>query len=144
MTDNGNTSSAWYGAGLGRVEKTAMSRPSDTFLARVMVVMVLEAFVGLSRSCCRFIVQREKVKDIEPPELKECTFQPKIGNADDILVQTRPARLGETEQERYDRLSRGDSKQVDRVRAAISETYYAQFTYRPEINELSKVIDRRE
>ena len=100
--------------------------------------------MGLSRSCCRFIVQREKVKDIEPPELKECTFQPKIGNADDILVQTRPARLGETEQERYDRLSRGDSKQVDRVRAAISETYYAQFTYRPEINELSKVIDRRE
>ncbi len=83
--------------------------------------------------------QREKIEAIQPADIKECTFQPDIGNTDDVLIQTRPARLGETEEQRYLRLSKTDSEDVERVRAAISESYYAQFTFRPEINELSKV-----
>jgi hypothetical protein len=77
---------------------------------------------------------------MEDPEVRECTFHPKIGNADDVLVQTRPTRLGETEEERYERLSRADSQGVERVRTAISESYYSQFTFKPKFNELSKVF----
>ncbi len=83
--------------------------------------------------------QREKVQSIQPHDIKECTFHPKIGNADDVLIQTNAARLVETEAERFHRLSRADSEAVDRVRTAISESYYSQFTFRPELNDMSKV-----
>lgn len=34
-----------------------------------------------------------------------CSFKPKIGNAEQVLVHTRPGRLGETADQRAERLS---------------------------------------
>ncbi len=85
------------------------------------------------------LLQREKMDKAEAPEAKQCTFRPDIGNAVDVLVQRRAARLTETEEERCVRLSREDTERIDRAKAFISESYYQQFTYQPTINSHSKV-----
>ena len=83
--------------------------------------------------------QREKLERAARKEDEECTFHPAIGNADDILVHTRPTRLGETKEEMVERLSKHEKERIDRAREAMKEQYYSQFSYKPEIDALSKV-----
>ena len=72
-------------------------------------------------------------------EDEECTFSPDIGNAANILRQSRHVhRLVETPEERAERLAFEDA---DRKRVGQRERereYYSQFTYEPELNEKSR------
>ena len=72
-------------------------------------------------------------------EDEECTFSPDIGNAASILRQSRHVhRLVETPEERAERLAFEDA---DRKRVGQRERereYYSQFTYEPELNEMSR------
>ncbi len=72
-------------------------------------------------------------------EMKECTFQPEKYNADELLAATRPVLLGETSEQRFERLSRDDWARVTTARQAIHDAYYTRFTYQPVINEHSRV-----
>ena len=50
--------------------------------------------------------------------------------------------LNESEMERIERLSKQDQSSISRARSSISEKYYSEFQYKPEINEVSKKIAR--
>ena len=56
-------------------------------------------------------------------EAAHCTFKPSIGNADAVLIHTRPERIGETEAERIERLACGDQKRIQHVRQSIQNQY---------------------
>ncbi len=76
-------------------------------------------------------------------DMKECTFQPGKYNADELLAATRPVLLGETVDQRFDRLSRDDWARVTTARQAIHDAYYSKFSYKPEINAHSRVSPLR-
>jgi hypothetical protein len=76
-------------------------------------------------------------------ELDACTFRPETYNADEFLIHRRPSMLGETAQERYERLSCDDQARIAKARTAMHDAYYNQFHYKPQINESSKVKARR-
>lgn len=84
-------------------------------------------------------LQRKKVEEMASLEMAECTFHPETYNADEVLIRLRPSMLGETEAERFARLSYDDSERVNRARDTVRDKYYSQFSYRPEINDQSKV-----
>lgn len=74
---------------------------------------------------------------------KPCTFSPCIGNTNRILQYTRADRLEETSAQRLDRLSNLEQANIVEAREKISGDYYAQFTFKPKINPISKEIGRR-
>lgn len=75
-------------------------------------------------------------------EAEHCTFQPAIGNAEQVLAHTRPALVTESAEERYERLASRDKVTIDTVRAAMQEEYYRQFSFEPELNPVSRRIGR--
>ena len=72
-------------------------------------------------------------------ETNQCTFKPSIGNANEVLVHTRPSRLGENEADVVDRLSRQDRKRIERHREEMEQRYYSQFKFKPKLNPHSRV-----
>lgn len=68
----------------------------------------------------------------------ECTFKPAIGNAEAVLEKLRPERLGESREEGLTRLAKGDQQRIREQRKAISEDYYGQFNFQPQLNERSR------
>jgi hypothetical protein len=72
----------------------------------------------------------------------QCTFHPNVGNAGRVLEHTRPARVDENEQDRIERLFKQDQHDSEQLREQISDDYYAQFSYRPKINKISRVLGR--
>lgn len=65
-----------------------------------------------------------------------CTFRPDTGNAAQVLSSSRhAARVTETVEERAERLANADKKYLDSVRRSVSEDYYRQLTFKPEVHE---------
>jgi hypothetical protein len=72
-------------------------------------------------------------------EDEECTFSPDIGNAANILRQSRHAhKLIETPEERAERLAFEDADRKRTGQREREREYYSQFTYEPELNEKSR------
>lgn len=86
--------------------------------------------------------RRRRMQDAVHSDEKECTFQPQVTGADAALSRLRPSRLGETDEERVERLATRDKTRVEQARTAMEEQYYAQFTFKPRINSLSRVLGR--
>lgn len=78
----------------------------------------------------------------EDPNQAPCTFVPHIGNASEILANSRQRRslLSESTAERSTRLSQDDARRIRLQREAARDAYYAQFNYRPEINPISRSL----
>ena len=81
----------------------------------------------------------EKQRKLEEETMAECTFKPQTYNADEYLFHHRPSMLGETTDARDRRLSCADADRISRTREAIREEHYGKFTYRPVINDSSRV-----
>ncbi len=73
--------------------------PLQVPLSTIYVLCTFHVPLSTVYVLCTF--QREKVDSMEPHDIRECTFHPRIGNAEDVLLQTQAARLAETEEERY-------------------------------------------
>ena len=86
--------------------------------------------------------EKELQRMLNDPRARDCTFRPNIGNADQVLAQTRPTRLAESAEERAERLSRVDYEKAMRMRDAMQEEYYSKFSFRPEINPISRQLGR--
>jgi len=69
----------------------------------------------------------------------ECTFHPKLGNADDVLMHSkRVSRLGETPEERVARLAILDTREKEAKQAAAEENYHKQFTFKPRLSQTAR------
>lgn len=93
--------------------------------------------------------QRDFVRDKEQrlarardAEAEECTFKPKTSDAGALLSYTRPELSAETERDRADRLATRDADRGRKLKQAISDEYYSQFSHKPRINALSKRLGR--
>ena len=84
--------------------------------------------------------QKAKRRNKNGGEDPHCTFKPAIGNAEKVLVHTRPERLAETNEERYERLYKDDMKRKERLRESIRKEHYDQYDFKPKINRISKML----
>lgn len=74
-------------------------------------------------------------------EERECTFCPATGNTDSVLAASHLAgRLTESAEDRTERLAFKDAESREYNRDALGKHLYSQFTFRPEINPISKRI----
>ena len=70
------------------------------------------------------------------------SFKPEIGNADAVLIHSRPQRLGETPLERTERLSKIEADAINHKKQIIHKMYYDQFDYKPRIDAVSEALVR--
>ena len=86
--------------------------------------------------------QRHDARLAEIEEAESHLFVPKISEATDILLSARPARLSETMEARTERLANLDAASREGRQRAAEESYYGQFKFTPEINEISSKMAR--
>ncbi|CEG46969.1 uncharacterized protein PHALS_03637 [Plasmopara halstedii] len=70
------------------------------------------------------------------------TFKPDIGNADDVLRRLRPDRSTESSRQKLYRLAYNDHRKAELKRQRIQQAQHAQYTFKPEINPISKALGR--
>ena len=68
------------------------------------------------------------------------SFRPAINATSEVIVESDPGRGGESEDMRIQRLYRRDPKRQEVLRELIEREVYAEYTYKPEINKVSKSI----
>ena len=73
---------------------------------------------------------------------EEYTFKPKINLTSDILMKTNSSRANENQQDKIDRLYKGDYEKIQNRKEQLESFYNAQYDYKPKINELSRYIGR--
>ncbi|GMG16203.1 unnamed protein product [Phytophthora fragariaefolia] len=73
---------------------------------------------------------------------EQLTFKPDIGNAEGVLKQLRPDRCVETNQQKLYRLTYNDQREAELKKQRLREEQYAQYTFKPEINPVSKALGR--
>lgn len=69
------------------------------------------------------------------------TFAPDIGNADEVLAFTRPSLVHETPEQRVARLA-AEGKKRRHWQEAKKREYLSQFSFKPQVNELSRALGR--
>ncbi|KAI5064890.1 hypothetical protein GOP47_0019585 [Adiantum capillus-veneris] len=85
----------------------------------------------------------EKKKSKEHGTTFDLRFRPDIGNSILILKQSHSQDvLQETPVERFRRLAYKDREQLWHARERVSEAYYAQFHFQPEIDGFSRILAR--
>jgi len=97
-------------------------------------------FLARQEAYSRASKERKQAAQVEYDE--ELTFNPDIGNADEILEKKHDPRVKESFLERVERLSLKDAERKRAMNAQIEEEYYSQFTFRPEIDGHSKKLGR--
>lgn len=70
------------------------------------------------------------------------TFKPDIGNAEGVLKQLRPDRCNESSQQKLYRLTYNDQREAELKKQRLREEQYAQYTFKPEINPVSKALGK--
>ncbi|KAI9991684.1 hypothetical protein PInf_017033 [Phytophthora infestans] len=73
---------------------------------------------------------------------EKLTFKPDIGNADGVLKHLRPDRCTESSQQKLYRLTYNDQREAEFKKQRLREEQYAQYTFKPEINAVSKALGR--
>eukprot|EP00347_Sterkiella_histriomuscorum_P013421 403364769 len=86
--------------------------------------------------------QQEKRQDNQQKYSQEaqCSFKPEINVTSDIIMESDPKRGAETEDDRYYRLYKKDSKKQEIVKEMIEKEVYQQYTFKPQINKISKTL----
>lgn len=69
-------------------------------------------------------------------------FKPTISATSHLLVESKLERIGETEQDRLQRMAFKNKQRNEALKECIREQYYAQYNFQPEINKISKIIGR--
>mmetsp|Transcript_6066 Transcript_6066/g.21413 ORF Transcript_6066/g.21413 Transcript_6066/m.21413 type:complete len:399 (-) Transcript_6066:368-1564(-) len=80
--------------------------------------------------------QFKKLK-LSSENLNEFSFAPDIRSAEALLP---PERRSESYLDRLERLAYRDKDQIQTVRDSIKEQYYSQFSFKPQLNEVSKQL----
>jgi len=70
----------------------------------------------------------------------ECSFRPAITETSRQLVANNPDLLGETPEERVDRLAVKDAARRDQLRDELEQLYNRDCTFKPEINAVSEML----
>lgn len=68
------------------------------------------------------------------------TFKPEINLTSEILTRTDQERAKEQMKDKIDRLYKKDYEKIKQRKEQIENFYYAQFDFKPKINEISKFI----
>ena len=90
-------------------------------------------------------IKRSQTKNSVPDhQLEACTFKPQLNETSEILVEVMQERDGrkETRAERIERLAREDFDKKMKTQENAKQQYYSQFTFKPQINQVSKTIIR--
>ncbi|KUF98590.1 Beta-secretase 2 [Phytophthora nicotianae] len=80
--------------------------------------------------------------EMEDTRGEKLTFKPDIGNADGVLKHLRPDRCSESSQQKLYRLTYNDQREAELKKQRLQEEQYAQYTFKPEINPVSKALGR--
>ncbi|KAK1944448.1 hypothetical protein P3T76_004360 [Phytophthora citrophthora] len=70
------------------------------------------------------------------------TFKPDIGNAEGVLKHLRPERSAESSQQKLYRLTYNDQREVELKKQRLREEQYGKYSFKPEINPVSKALGR--
>ncbi|GMF24925.1 unnamed protein product [Phytophthora lilii] len=70
------------------------------------------------------------------------TFKPDIGNAEGVLKHLRPDRCTESSQQKLYRLTYNDQREAELKKQLLREEKFAQYSFKPEINPVSKALGR--
>ncbi|KAF1332684.1 hypothetical protein FI667_g3139, partial [Globisporangium splendens] len=70
------------------------------------------------------------------------TFKPDIDNANSVLKKLRPDRFAESKNEKLYRMIYNDPKKTELKKQRLREECYSQYTFKPEINPISKALGR--
>jgi hypothetical protein len=84
--------------------------------------------------------QHEKREAQRNEEGQQFSFKPQINSTSGIIVEADPERAGERDQDRYHRLYSKDFHKAEAAKEAIEQELYGQYTYKPVINQLSKLM----
>jgi hypothetical protein len=84
----------------------------------------------------------EGLCDVDFARGEKLTFKPDIGNAEGVLKQLRPDRCTESSQQKLYRLTYNDQREAELKKHRIREEQYAQYTFKPDINPISKALGR--
>lgn len=71
-----------------------------------------------------------------------CSFKPEISGTSRQMVSNNLEYVGETPEERVDRLAVKDVERRDKVRDALEQLHYRDCTFRPAVNPMSQRIAR--
>jgi len=84
-------------------------------------------------------LERKLSKSIEH---KEYTFNPRINLTSDILMKADHNRANEDLKDKVERLYKDDFEKLKNRREQLEKFYYAQYDFKPKINEISKFIGK--
>lgn len=70
----------------------------------------------------------------------ECTFKPEISDTSRQIVSSNIEMVGETVEERVNRLAVRDVERRDQVRGALEELHYRECTFKPSLNPTSQML----
>lgn len=84
--------------------------------------------------------QHEKREAKRNQEGQEFTFKPKINSTSNIIIEADPQRAGEQDTDKYNRLYQKDYQKAEAAKEALEYELYGKFTFKPEINNLSKLM----
>lgn len=94
----------------------------------------------------QFFQSREQQKLESLEDATECgqqkLFTPDIGNATDVLKQLRPDQLVENKAQTLYRLTYNDARALELKKQQLREQAYAKYTFKPEINPISRALAR--
>jgi len=73
----------------------------------------------------------------------ECSFRPKISDASRQIVATNLDFVGETHEERTNRLAVKDVERRDQLRSDLEQLHYRECTFKPEVSSISQMLAAR-
>lgn len=74
----------------------------------------------------------------------ECSFQPRLSNVSQQLVAHNMELMGETLDDKVNRLAVTDVERRNDIRDALEQAHYKECSFRPSINPLSQLLGRKE
>ncbi|KAG1692137.1 hypothetical protein DVH05_025757 [Phytophthora capsici] len=84
----------------------------------------------------------EGFTDMDYTQNGKFTFKPDIGNAEGVLKHLRPDRCTESSQQKLYRLTYNDQREVELKKQRLREEQYGKYSFKPEINPVSKALGR--
>ncbi|KAM3146327.1 hypothetical protein pb186bvf_001672 [Paramecium bursaria] len=86
---------------------------------------------------------REKKEKLMQQFYDDYTFKPTINKQSAMIIESNEDRLNEDPNQKYERLGQKDYEKNKMLKEQIQEAYYNQYTYKPQINQISSIIARK-
>ena len=97
-------------------------------------------FLDRQRDFVEKVEGKKQEREVEEAETFKGYFKPSIGKSEEVLMKNRPEIVCESDRERVVRLAVKDYENMfERREAKINDTY-KQYTFEPEINNVSRAI----